>query len=324
MNVKTAPEVGAGGARALQGYSPRSEATEPTGVRVLMAVPFLAVAMLVTLFMLGVIGDRSRIDDMPMSMPLTFGAFFGAAGVWLVVSGIRGVRRQRRVREGRSLHPAEPWRWEHPWQARVHDDARRRAVDGFVFPLLWFTFLVPFHLLFGLNGTMILLDLAGAVVLGQAIYLLVRYLRFGRTELELGRVPFHLGETFEAALLPTPSLAGLERVTVTLRCIEERTELRSHGKKRTLEVIGYELYADTERLDASALRDGQPLKFSFALPTAPARLGSCLSERPPRFWELTVESEVSGVDYHATFLVPIYASVRGRSIRMKKLSSGSF
>lgn len=233
--------------RELKGHAPRSQPVEPGGGWVLMGVPFLAVATVVALFMSGVIGDRSNVEDMPV------------------------------------------------------------------------TFLAPFHEVFGFNGTLILMDLAGAVVLGQAIYLLVRYLRFGHSELELGRVPFRLGETFEASLLPAPSLAHLERVTVTLRCIQERSESRGHGKSRRLEVIGYELYFVTEELDAGALREGQPLKIGFPLPKQPG-LGTCLGESPPRYWELTVESEVSGVDYHATFLVPIYARV-DRSSKRKKESS---
>jgi hypothetical protein len=321
MSAKTGPQVWAGGERELKGHAPRSQPSEPSGAWVVMAVPFLAVATFIALFMSGVIGDGSRPDDMPMSVPLMFGFVFSAAGIFLVVAGIRGERRQRRLREARSLHPDEPWLWEHPWQARVHDGARQRALREFVFPVIWLAFLAPFHEVFGWGGMLILMDVAGLAMLGHAVYLLVRYLRFGHTELELGRVPFRLGETFEASLLPAPSLVHLERVTVTLRCIQERTETRGHGKNRKLEVIGYERYCVTEQLDAGALRQGQPLRIVFPLPNDPTRLGTCLGERPPRYWELTLDSEVSGVDYHATFLVPIYsaASLR-RSMRKKKSS----
>ena len=94
-------------------------------------------------------------------------------------------------------------------------------------------------------------------------------------------------------------------------------ELKGHPPR--IEVIGYELYSVTEELDAGALREGQPLRIAFPLPKQPG-LGTCLGENPPRYWELTVESETSGVDYHATFLVPIYARV-DRSSKRKKESS---
>ncbi|HYO65777.1 MAG TPA: hypothetical protein VEU33_06815, partial [Archangium sp.] len=132
-----------------KGHPPRSQPVEPGGGWVLMGVPFLAVATVVALFMSGVIGDRSNVVDMPVSVPLMFGSAFGAAGIYLVVAGIRGELRQRRLREARHHHPGEPWRWEHPFQTRVHDGARQRAMGAFVFPVSWFALLAPFHEVFG-------------------------------------------------------------------------------------------------------------------------------------------------------------------------------
>ncbi len=320
MSTKTGPEVSwSGGERELKSHAPRSQPTELGLGGVVMALPFLAFATVIALFTFGVIG--SRPDDMPMSVPLVFGFLFFAAGMYFVVAGILGERRQRRLREARDLHPDEPWLREHPWQARSHDGTRQRALREFAFPILWLIFMVPFHDVFGWDVVLILMDLAGLAMLGHAIYLLVRYLRFGHTELELSRVPFRLGETFEASLLPAPSLAQLERVTVTLRCIQERTEVRGSGKNRKQQVIGYERYCVTEQLDADALRQGQPLRIAFPLPNDPARLGTCLAERPPRYWELTVDSEARGVDYHATFLVPIYSAAALRRSKWKKKKS---
>jgi hypothetical protein len=310
MNAKAAQEVWADGPRKLKGHLPRSGGTQATGCFAVMAVPFLGISALVILFMLGVIGDGSIGDDMPLAVALLFGGGFGAAGLWLLVSGIQGERRERRLRQARRLHPDEPWRWEFPAGNRIEDDARQRTLSAFIFPILWFAFVIPFHLVFGLDVTVILMDLAGALVLAQAIYVLVRYLRFGRSELELGRVPFFQGEMFEAELLPTRALARLERVTVTLHCVEERTETSGSGKQRRHEVNGYELYAVTEQLDTHVLGDGGSLKLRFQLPSSPAQLGTALHERPSRYWELVVKSELKGVDYQATFLVPIYAPAR--------------
>lgn len=68
------------------------------------------------------------------------------------------------------------------------------------------------------------------------------------------------------------------------------------------------------------LSGGALLRISFPLSNDLARLGTCLAEHPPRYWELTLESEVSGVGYHATFLVPIYSAAGSRRLKWKKKS----
>ena len=55
-------------------------------------------------------------------------------------------------------------------------------------------------------------------------------------------------------------------------------------------------------------RDGG-FAFHFDVPADAA--SSALSERPARFWQLVVKSDdVRGVDYKASFLVPVYARRR--------------
>jgi len=94
--------------------------------------------------------------------------------------------------------------------------------------------------------------------------------------------------------------------TITLRCIEERYETRA-GDESTW-TASYQLHADRLEIDPAWGRmAGQwNVPVTFMLPAAPFE--TSLSARPPRYWELAVHGESPGVDFDATFLVPIYAT----------------
>ena len=293
--------------RLLRKHVVHQPSLSPSWSWVVMGWMFLAVSGVSALFLFGVIGTVKRGDVGARSTLLMFVIVFGASGLWLVVDGLLALRKRRRRLEGQRLHPREPWRWEHPWRTRVDDGALGRVLRAFVHPVMCAVILTPFHFLFEFNGTFLLMDILVGVVTLKPLYLLLRYARFGRSVLELHQVPFLVGETLKAKLLPAASLARLEHVTVTLRCVQERTE--ELGSDEEPHVFGYGLYSATQRLDASPLRQGQPLDILFALPRTKHTPGTCMTAFSPIFWELSVDAELRGVDYHATFLVPVYAPV---------------
>ena len=72
--------------------------------------------------------------------------------------------------------------------------------------------------------------------------------------------------------------------------------------------MGYELWSDTFEVEGPGehRRGDAGVPVTFLLPPS-KDLSTSLSERPPRYWELKVEADTPGVDYEATFLVPVYA-----------------
>jgi hypothetical protein len=84
----------------------------------------------------------------------------------------------------------------------------------------------------------------------------------------------------------------------TLRCIEERFEVRQTGKNRVRVSVPYELYRDE-----AAVAPGEP-SLRFELPENVP--GTRLAAQPPRYWELELAAEAPGVDFGARFLVPVY------------------
>jgi hypothetical protein len=104
-------------------------------------------------------------------------------------------------------------------------------------------------------------------------------------------------------------MEGMGERKATLRCVKERYEARETCEDRTSAVVGYEVYRDTKSVGVPVGGVGRALgtDLSFPLPGVSLAPPTSLGERPPVYWELEVKAEASGVDYAATFLVPVYA-----------------
>jgi hypothetical protein len=167
-------------------------------------------------------------------------------------------------------------------------------------------FLLPFHwvaffsrerpVVFQL--VTLIFDAVIVALLWRVGHVVARRLRYGESRLRLGDFPIAPGRDAELLLDELSPRARAYPIRATLRCIEERFEVRGSGKNSSRESICYELYRD-ERLVAP----GEP-RVVFPIPDAVP--GTRLAEPPPRYWELELSAETPGVDYGARFLVPVY------------------
>jgi hypothetical protein len=301
--------------RELTGHQARSATTIHGWPAVIFGTPFLAVGI-------GAFVAFRLVPDQVQGPPVLlawFAAVFGLVGLLLIVHGLRGLGRQAGVARRQAAHPDRAWLWDHEWERTgATDDAWRRvgrAVFGSVFMVL---FLVPFNwIAFAMEGVsgravwvgiVLLFDLVIVAVIGRAVYLLLRYLKYGTSMVSFDAFPFFLGGDLAVRFAGSGRGEIFDRVTATLRCVEERYETRGSGKNRSQRVVCYELYADTQTGEGARARwegrRGLALRFPLPAEAPPTRL----SERPPRYWELDVSAEVPGVDYRGTFLVPVYAN----------------
>jgi hypothetical protein len=70
--------------------------------------------------------------------------------------------------------------------------------------------------------------------------------------------------------------------------------------------VGYERYREQRTLDSFTLQRGPfGVELMFDLPDD-AELRTRLSDRPPLYWELVVDGDRPGIDYHKRFLLPVY------------------
>lgn len=106
--------------------------------------------------------------------------------------------------------------------------------------------------------------------------------------------------------MPAPAgISAAAELTATLRCVQERVEVRGTGKGRGTVVVCYELRAPATAVALTTDGRGRPA-FRVTAPIPPDAPATALGEHPPRYWELDLAAARPGVDYGASFPVPVY------------------
>ena len=134
--------------------------------------------------------------------------------------------------------------------------------------------------------------------------------RYGAPRVVYETIPVRPGEMLAGRVLCPRGFGALEKVTITLRFVEEKYEdVPRVGKKPKSVVRVYGTTSDVWVIEdvRGALGAGGGagvLPVSFVVP-GDAR-ETCARERPARFWDLEVRGEARGVDFLHRFLVPVY------------------
>jgi hypothetical protein len=302
--------------RELAGHQPRSQPQVAAWVAIPIGIALLGAAVLLIAY---VTSGLPRVGKPRVAPVLVFPFALVTAflGIGLLASLVARLFRSPRVRRLARSHPGAPWLVDHPWDPRGSpDDTLQRALRSLAGALLVGLFLVPFNwlaffsrgelplvgrLLFGLVTG--LFDALVIALFIYGLYLLARLATHGTSFLRFERFPFLLGAPLAAGLRVGERAPADRRLNATLRCIEETWESRDSESAGT---VCYQVYADTREIAPSFARlpGAREAHLAFDLPSLP--LGTRLAARPPRYWEVEVRSEGPGVDYAATFLVPVY------------------
>jgi hypothetical protein len=264
----------------------------------------------------GLISDELSV---PREVVMAPGVGMLAFGLYLAGRGAVGTVRQGRRRRLLARHPDEPWRGDHDWspegarEGSYGDIGATLVIAGFCIlflaPFNWLAFLSPDrHWFFGLIVG--LFDLLTVVApLAVAGHQLVHTLRYGGAFVRFDRHPFFLGETLSARLGSDRAVGKYSRLVVTLRCLEVRRVVVSDSEDgETVKMGCYQRYAVTRELPAGELTPGTEVEATFELPRGD--YATQLTGSEPRYWTIEVNAETPGIDFKATFVVPVYAKPR--------------
>lgn len=311
---------------AQASLQPYSMAAFSAAGSLLFGTPFLLMGLFVLGVGLGVVPVESSGGDAPMAVIAGIGGLFALVGAAFWVSAGKRFYRQARWNAVRRSRPFEPWAWDHAWDpAGARHGATVGLFRGLVACVGATAFAAPFHWWAFHSGEGVVpvmavaafLDLLALLCLGGLVYALGRGLKYGGSFLRYRVFPFFLGERLDADLEGLDRLSGFQRLTVSLRCVEDR--VTRQGKSTQVDAVA--VHEETRELSPDELPLGrgggagvfklvrlapraEGLPVSFQLPSGD--LETVLSASPARRWEVVVRAETPGIDYEAVFLVPVY------------------
>jgi hypothetical protein len=171
----------------------------------------------------------------------------------------------------------------------------------------WAAFVEPYRAAHpgALKAVVIVFDLAAIWLWCVTGFKLAVALKFGDSRLEFLEFPYPLNGPFVIRWWPAAGIDRVNQGSFTLRCVEEWHESRGQGDDETALLIHEEIWNGTWFLDqATTFPRLESLELHCNLPDD--ALATHLSADKPVFWELEVKLDLPGLDFHETYLVPVY------------------
>ena len=280
-------------------------------------VPFMGVGVVGALVANGTIPLARRGAALPGWLGWAVSLIFFVPGFFVFAQGLKGLFDSFRLKRLREQHPNEPWLVEYPWDAQgIAADSRGGVLSQLGVMAFLVVFLAPFNyfVFFGPDASDIPLmprvmvgffDLIPLLLVAGIFTTLWHGAKYGRSRLAFDSFPFYLGERLGARFSTSHAIGEFKSMTFTLRCVEEHAETyRTSSNSSSTQVRCDQLWADEIVLQQGGALYGDFVPLAFKLPEGD--LGSRLVERPARYWELEVKADTPGLDFAATFLVPVY------------------
>ena len=233
-----------------------------------------------------------------------------ASLVALVHSGMRGpeaIARRRRA------NPTQPWLWRDDWATRRVREQSPRQSATIVFALMWcaiafsLAYMRGWHFPNDPDAAISLLFAAiGVIFLGRAAYSMLRRRKFGRSICEIDRLPIEPGQTFSGTIEHRGAQTPDDGYQLVLSCLD-RVVTRRVNRQRP-QVDDTVLWNAEQRVSAALAAPssaGMRVPFSFAIP-ADALPSQSRRTNERVLWQLAVSAELPGIDYNATFELPVF------------------
>ena len=192
---------------------------------------------------------------------------------------------------------------------RITDQGPRGTVVLWGFALLWNAIAVPVSFFLPaairrgnyLAALGFLFPVAGALLLVAAIRLTLRALRFPHSTLVLDTVPAPIGGRLRGHVEVAHPLESVSRIHLRLIALSRRRSGRT-----THDTIVADEQREVHLAQLRRTDDGTiiPVEIHVPADAPPTDTGNA---EVKIYWRLNVDAEVSGVDYGATFDVPVGA-----------------
>jgi len=260
-------------------------------------------------------GEAVLYRDLRPEMLGFYGLFvllFGGAGFGMMIVTVFVRGKMRTTSALRAEYPGQPWCWREDWRAGVIKSSNKgEMLASVVFAVVWnavsspVLFIVPEE---AANGNPLILlallfPLIGLGLIAWAVRNVVRWRKFGETTFQMAAVPGVVGGAIYGLIRIPTYIRPDDGFRLRLRCVK-RVTTGSGKNKSTSEhkLWEQEQSVPNEQALVDPVQAAVPVRFDIPgdQPETDPQAAS------PIAWKLEVRAAVPGVDYSATFEVPVF------------------
>lgn len=244
---------------------------------------------------------------------LMFCLVFGGVGIGMMGAGLVMGRRSRQQAGRQSENPDAPWLWKPEWAAgSIRSSERTAMVAAIAFATFWnlisapLLFFLPAEIRGGNKAAAIglLFPLVGLGLAAWAIRCVIRRRKFGESVFRMAAVPGVVGGALSGVVTIPVHVEPEDGFKVSLRAVR-RTQTGSGKNRHTSEHVEWESSRTISRelFEKDPSRSAVPVLFHIPFDKPPS---DDSDSRSTLTWQLSVSAAVPGVDYHASFDVPVF------------------
>jgi hypothetical protein len=258
--------------------------------------------------------------DLRWEMIAFYGLFvlaFGGVGFGLLGAGLYARRKTRQEKARAEESPDEPWLWRDDWaKGEIRASGQRTWVIAAIVTVVWNAISLPALVLMPADalGTGPSWLVTGLAAVGFALllvtgYLFLRWRKYHDSVFQMADVPGVIGGKLAGVIRTAATVRPDDGYRLTLYCIRRHTS-GSGDNRTTTETILWQ--------DQQTILHGLS-EADFSQTAIPVLFGIPYDARPTEgsgddlvFWRLEVTADVPGIDYKATFEVPVFKTAESR------------
>jgi MFS family permease len=277
------------------------------GCATLFALPFCG-AGIATIFSV----PRSHGHD--LAVRIAAGSVFLIAGLAIILGAVVVSRVTASSFQLRQRYPDQPWMWREDWAANAINDRGAFGLATFwIFTIIWN--LISFPLIFAMPWREVrnqpavmfifLFPVVGVLLFIGVLYKSGQRMKFGASVCHVDRMPIAPGQSFHGELETRVRDQPPNGFVLRLTCVQRI----SRGRNSSETILWQE--SQTVSLVTPSY-EGARVQFTFAIP-ADAEVSQSVPGTSQVSWRLEASAEMPGIDYGATFELPVFATGRKES-----------
>ena len=242
-----------------------------------------------------------------------FMLLFGGIGVGMFSVSLRNRYNEKLENKLMLQYPSEPWLWKKEWRdGRISSNSKLKMASAIAVALIWnlITSIGCFFLFEEFRGgnylalVFLIFPIVGIGLAIWAVKLILRWLKYGQSTFEMETTPGVIGGVLRGRIHTKVNIKPQDGFHLTLSCINRITtgsgkhrKTREHVRWQDTSNIAYEQY----EYDPS--RSVIPVLFKI-----PYESHETNDDDPKNkiFWRLKISAKVPGVDYAASFEIPVF------------------